>query len=62
MTLDHQFYFRNGFWRSESYGKVVLHYILGILVQKSHFPVFDMLIICVWHRAWVNLYNIDHAI
>ena len=40
MTLDHQFYFRNGFWVSESYGKVVLLYFLGILVQKLHFLCF----------------------
>ena len=37
MTLDHQFYFRNGFWGSALYGKVVLLYFLGILVQKLHF-------------------------
>ena len=40
VTLDHQFYFRNGFWRSKLYGKVVLHYFLGILVQKLHFLCF----------------------
>ena len=39
MTLDHQYYFRNGFWRSELYGKEVLLNFLCILVQELHFPL-----------------------
>ena len=42
MTLDHQFYFKNGFWWSELYGKVVLLYFLGLFLKFISFnPPID---------------------
>ena len=40
MVLDDQFYFRNGFRRSELYEKVVFLHFLDILVQKLYSPSF----------------------